>query len=164
MFRASSHAVFRLHHCLVRATSCTPVRLPTSPLVPRPLSMSTSRPSRTSAKRKAPEPSPEPDTPGESSANSDDEFESKKAKPKRPPVKKTKSAPALLTNPTAPKVKATKSAAAVVSTTKDSDSGMPTNKVLPTKIEFTPREPGTLRLVTWNVAGLAASQKKVHNR
>ncbi|KAJ7343288.1 Endonuclease/exonuclease/phosphatase [Mycena albidolilacea] len=36
----------------------------------------------------------------------------------------------------------------------------PTNKVLPVNIAFPPRIPGTLRLVTWNVCGLAASQKK----
>jgi hypothetical protein len=39
--------------------------------------------------------------------------------------------------------------------------GQPTNKVLPTTINFPPRTPGTLRLATWNICGLAASQKKV---
>jgi AP endonuclease-1 len=39
-------------------------------------------------------------------------------------------------------------------------SDQPTNKVLPVNIEFPPRHPNTLRLVTWNIAGLAASQKK----
>lgn len=36
----------------------------------------------------------------------------------------------------------------------------PTNKVLPVNITFPPREPGTVRLATWNICGLAASQKK----
>ncbi|KAJ7775072.1 Endonuclease/exonuclease/phosphatase [Mycena metata] len=36
----------------------------------------------------------------------------------------------------------------------------PTNKVLPVTIVFPERTPGTLRLATWNVCGLAASQKK----
>ncbi|KAJ7632809.1 Endonuclease/exonuclease/phosphatase [Roridomyces roridus] len=36
----------------------------------------------------------------------------------------------------------------------------PTNKVLPVNIQFPDRIPGTLRLATWNVCGLAASQKK----
>ncbi|KAJ6502350.1 Endonuclease/exonuclease/phosphatase [Mycena sanguinolenta] len=36
----------------------------------------------------------------------------------------------------------------------------PTNKVLPVNIVFPERIPGTLRLATWNVCGLAASQKK----
>ncbi|KAJ7172282.1 Endonuclease/exonuclease/phosphatase [Mycena filopes] len=36
----------------------------------------------------------------------------------------------------------------------------PTNKVLPVNIAFPERIPGTLRLATWNVCGLAASQKK----
>ena len=37
----------------------------------------------------------------------------------------------------------------------------PTNKVLPVHISFPPRIPGTLRIATWNVCGLAASQRKV---
>jgi len=41
-----------------------------------------------------------------------------------------------------------------------SDNTQPTNKVLPVNITFPPRIPGTLRLATWNVCGLAASQKK----
>ncbi|GLB34830.1 putative DNA-(apurinic or apyrimidinic site) lyase [Lyophyllum shimeji] len=36
----------------------------------------------------------------------------------------------------------------------------PTNKVLPIHISFPPRTSGTLRLATWNICGLAASQKK----
>jgi len=36
----------------------------------------------------------------------------------------------------------------------------PTNKVLPVNIVFPERIAGTLRLATWNVCGLAASQKK----
>ncbi|KAF7338134.1 DNA-(apurinic or apyrimidinic site) lyase [Mycena venus] len=36
----------------------------------------------------------------------------------------------------------------------------PTNKVLPVNIVFPDRIPGTLRLATWNICGLAASQKK----
>jgi hypothetical protein len=39
-------------------------------------------------------------------------------------------------------------------------SDQPTNKVLPVKIDFPQRVPNTLRFATWNVAGLAASQKK----
>lgn len=41
------------------------------------------------------------------------------------------------------------------------ENAQPTNKVLPVHISFSPRIPGTLRLATWNVCGLAASQKKV---
>lgn len=40
-------------------------------------------------------------------------------------------------------------------------NGQPTNKVLPVNISFSPKTPGTLRLATWNVCSLAASQKKV---
>lgn len=36
----------------------------------------------------------------------------------------------------------------------------PTNKVLPVLIQFPPRTTGTLRLSTWNIAGLAAASKK----
>lgn len=39
-------------------------------------------------------------------------------------------------------------------------SDQPTNKVLPIKIEFPQRVTNTLRFATWNIAGLAASQKK----
>ena len=35
------------------------------------------------------------------------------------------------------------------------------NKVLPVNISFPPRIEGTLRIATWNICGLAASQKKV---
>ncbi|KAF7969275.1 hypothetical protein HWV62_27801 [Athelia sp. TMB] len=40
-------------------------------------------------------------------------------------------------------------------------SDQPTNKVLPVTINFPPKKDGTLRFSTWNIAGLAASQKKV---
>ena len=40
--------------------------------------------------------------------------------------------------------------------------GQPTNKVLPVHIEFPPKIADTVRLVTWNICGLAASSKKVH--
>lgn len=40
-------------------------------------------------------------------------------------------------------------------------NGQPTNRVLPVNIAFPSRTAGTLRLVAWNVCGLAASQKKV---
>jgi hypothetical protein len=43
-----------------------------------------------------------------------------------------------------------------------SEDAQPTNKVLPVNITFPPRIPGTLRLATWNICGLAASQKKVY--
>lgn len=42
-----------------------------------------------------------------------------------------------------------------------SENAQPTNKVLPVTIVFPQPKPGTLRLATWNVCGLAASQKKV---
>lgn len=42
-------------------------------------------------------------------------------------------------------------------------NAQPTNKVLPTHIEFTPRAPGTVRIATWNICGLAAAQKKVRD-
>lgn len=38
---------------------------------------------------------------------------------------------------------------------------LPTNKVLPASISFPPRGPDCVRIVAWNVAGLAACQKKV---
>ncbi|KIK57680.1 hypothetical protein GYMLUDRAFT_246676 [Collybiopsis luxurians FD-317 M1] len=41
-----------------------------------------------------------------------------------------------------------------------SSGGQPTNKVLPVNISFSERHPEALRLATWNVCGLAASQKK----
>ncbi|KAG6851259.1 hypothetical protein H0H93_011695 [Arthromyces matolae] len=41
-----------------------------------------------------------------------------------------------------------------------SENAQPTNKVLPVHIEFSPRLPGTLRIATWNICGLAASSKK----
>jgi hypothetical protein len=40
-------------------------------------------------------------------------------------------------------------------------NAQPTNKVLPVHISFPPRIHDTFRLATWNVCGLAASQKKV---
>lgn len=43
-------------------------------------------------------------------------------------------------------------------------NGQPTNKVLPTHIEFEPKSPGSLRIAAWNICGLAASQKKVRTR
>ncbi|KAJ7724456.1 Endonuclease/exonuclease/phosphatase [Mycena maculata] len=64
-------------------------------------------------------------------SDSDDE-----AKPK--PTKKTKVAESLPVN----------------------SGTQPTNKVLPVEIVFPARIPGTLRLATWNVCGLAASEKK----
>ncbi|KAG6878918.1 hypothetical protein C0992_006609 [Termitomyces sp. T32_za158] len=36
----------------------------------------------------------------------------------------------------------------------------PTNKVLPVTITFPQKTPGTLRIATWNICGLAASSKK----
>lgn len=39
-------------------------------------------------------------------------------------------------------------------------SAQPKNKTLPVNINFPSRIAGTLRLASWNVAGLAASQKK----
>ncbi|KAF9075155.1 Endonuclease/exonuclease/phosphatase [Rhodocollybia butyracea] len=41
-----------------------------------------------------------------------------------------------------------------------SSNGQPTNKVLPVNISFPARIPGTIRMATFNVCGLAASQKK----
>jgi len=40
-------------------------------------------------------------------------------------------------------------------------NGQPTNKVLPVKISFPPRTDGATRIASWNICGLAASQKKV---
>ncbi|TFK42432.1 Endonuclease/exonuclease/phosphatase [Crucibulum laeve] len=45
-------------------------------------------------------------------------------------------------------------------TTASTVNAQPTNKVLPVTITFPPRVPGTLRLATWNICGLATSQKK----
>lgn len=40
-------------------------------------------------------------------------------------------------------------------------NGQPNNKVLPTTIVFPKRQADCLRIATWNICGLAASQKKV---
>lgn len=40
-------------------------------------------------------------------------------------------------------------------------NGQPTNKVLPVTINFPPRISNTLRIASWNICGLSASQKKV---
>jgi len=40
-------------------------------------------------------------------------------------------------------------------------NGQPTNKVLPVKISFPPRAEGATRIASWNICGLASSQKKV---
>ncbi|KAG6867030.1 hypothetical protein C0991_003947 [Blastosporella zonata] len=40
------------------------------------------------------------------------------------------------------------------------ENAQPTNKVMPVTITFAPKIPGTLRLATWNICGLAASSKK----
>jgi len=39
-------------------------------------------------------------------------------------------------------------------------NGQPKNKALPEKVEFEKKQEGTLRIVTWNVCGLAPCQKK----
>ncbi|KAL5511119.1 hypothetical protein ACEPAH_4334 [Sanghuangporus vaninii] len=39
-------------------------------------------------------------------------------------------------------------------------NGQPNNKVLPVHIEFPKKHPGSLRIATWNVSGLAAAMKK----
>ncbi|KAH7889390.1 Endonuclease/exonuclease/phosphatase [Phlebopus sp. FC_14] len=56
----------------------------------------------------------------------------------------------------------TKKPKVATSTSEDGKArnGQPTNKVLPVTISFPPRVPGTLRLATWNICGLAAAQKK----
>src|SRR5258708_7804901 len=40
-------------------------------------------------------------------------------------------------------------------------NGQPTNKVLPVKISFPPCADGATRIASWNICGLASSQKKV---
>lgn len=40
-------------------------------------------------------------------------------------------------------------------------NGQPTNKVLPVNISFPPRTDGATRIASWNICGLASSQKKV---
>ena len=42
------------------------------------------------------------------------------------------------------------------------ESSQPTNKTLPDSIVIPPKEPGTTRIVAWNVSGYAASTKKVN--
>ncbi len=42
------------------------------------------------------------------------------------------------------------------------ESSQPTNKTLPDSIVIPPKEPGTMRIVAWNVSGYAASAKKVN--
>jgi hypothetical protein len=54
--------------------------------------------------------------------------------------------------------KATKKQKVSASASRYSDQ--PTNKVLPVDISFPPKASNTLRFSTWNIAGLAASQKK----
>ncbi|KAI0362078.1 hypothetical protein OH77DRAFT_1388993 [Trametes cingulata] len=90
----------------------------------------------TSTKRKAasPSPSPHPDT--ESQQNSKG-----KAKGKAKAAAKPKASE---------KAKEGQSA----------ENAQPTNKVLPVHIAFAPKEPGTVRIATWNICGLAAAQKK----
>lgn len=44
-----------------------------------------------------------------------------------------------------------------------SENTQPTNTALPAEITFPPKSEGTTRIATWNVCGLAASQKKVRN-
>ncbi|EIN07274.1 hypothetical protein PUNSTDRAFT_121434 [Punctularia strigosozonata HHB-11173 SS5] len=39
-------------------------------------------------------------------------------------------------------------------------NGQPTNKVMPVQIRFPKKAAGTLRIASWNICGLAASQKK----
>ena len=56
---------------------------------------------------------------------------------------------------------------AVTGTGTESDrasNGQPTNKVLPTAISFPSRTEKSVRIASWNVCGLAASQKKVRRR
>ncbi|KAI0934279.1 hypothetical protein AcV5_006175 [Taiwanofungus camphoratus] len=43
-------------------------------------------------------------------------------------------------------------------------NGQPTNKALPAHLAFAARAPGTLRIATWNICGLAAAQKKGFKR
>jgi len=43
-------------------------------------------------------------------------------------------------------------------------NGQPTNKVLPVKISFPPQAEGATRIASWNICGLASSQKKVRWR
>lgn len=40
-------------------------------------------------------------------------------------------------------------------------NGQPTNKVLPVTITFPPKTSDSVRIASWNICGLAASQKKV---
>lgn len=42
-------------------------------------------------------------------------------------------------------------------------NGQPTNKVLPVTITFPPKTPDSIRISSWNVCGLAASNKKVQS-
>ncbi|KAJ7120508.1 Endonuclease/exonuclease/phosphatase [Mycena crocata] len=72
--------------------------------------------------------------------------------PKRASSSKRKASPSGSDEETAKPAKKTKVAQHV--------NTQPTNKVLPVNILFPERTPGTLRLATWNVCGLAASQKK----
>jgi AP endonuclease-1 len=60
--------------------------------------------------------------------------------------------------------KAKKTKERVSASTEDTSlapNGQPTNKVLPVKISFPPRAEGTSRIASWNICGLASSQKKV---
>jgi AP endonuclease-1 len=76
--------------------------------------------------------------------------------PKRASSSKRKASSDSEDEPTKKPAKVTKKAKVA----EDRINTQPTNKVLPVNIAFPPRIPGTLRLATWNVCGLAASQKK----
>ncbi|KAJ7905716.1 Endonuclease/exonuclease/phosphatase [Mycena olivaceomarginata] len=76
--------------------------------------------------------------------------------PKRASSSKRKASSDSEDEPTKKPAKATKKAKVA----EERINTQPTNKVLPVNIAFPPRIPGTLRLATWNVCGLAASQKK----
>ncbi|TFY76623.1 hypothetical protein EWM64_g7391 [Hericium alpestre] len=64
-----------------------------------------------------------------------------------------------------PPARSTKKAKVTAATRDVEDTGLapnrqPTNKVLPTRITFPPQGKNTTRIASWNISGLAASQKK----
>jgi AP endonuclease 1 len=60
--------------------------------------------------------------------------------------------------------KAKESASSSADDTGLAPNGQPTNKVLPIKISFPSRAENTSRIASWNICGLASSQKKVCSR
>ncbi|CCM02078.1 uncharacterized protein FIBRA_04155 [Fibroporia radiculosa] len=114
-----------------------------------PLKCSTSGSARTATKR------------SRESPDVDSDSESRPSSPEikveaRPRAKKAK----VQAKNSVEKTKHDASEPAAPSTSVFAPNGQPTNKVIPVQVSFPERTPGTLRIATWNICGLAAAQKK----